>query len=72
MVVIEGEVFACGGTYGMRLRFENGGTLVYEDVDCEEESVQRLIARLCGEEAEEEQLRYLVQDHLVREYTLEK
>ena len=53
--------------YDIKLCLSNGDVLNFEDVDCDEASVMRLCLRLQGAEVDEEQVWYLIQDHLVRE-----
>ena len=56
--------------YNIKLHLSNGDVLNFEDVDCDKASVMRLLSRLQGAEVDEEQVWYLIQDHLVREYTV--
>ena len=58
--------------YDVQLTFSNGDVLNCEDVDCDKDSVYRFMSRLEGEDIEEEQLSYLIHDHLVREYTVQR
>ena len=71
-IVSEGEVYVSGDSFGMCLHMASGRVLLYDDVDCTQESVERLIARLRGEDIDLEQISELVQDHLVREYTVKQ
>ncbi len=70
--VTEGEVFADGAGYGLRLQLSDGTELVQPNIDTTPQSVRRLLARLRGEQIDSEQLRYIIEDHLVSEYTVKR
>ena len=71
-LVAEGEIVSDGVGYGMRLYLSDGTVIVQPDVDTTPQSVERLLSRLLGEEIDEEQLGYILHDHLVREYTVKQ
>ena len=68
--VRRGEVYCSNGQYGIRVELSDGCVLTRDAVDTSAESVRRLLCRLQGQEMDAEQLEYLIEDHLVREYTV--
>lgn len=70
--VKRGRCFNCGKDYGVRLELSDGSVFTLHHVDCTKASVDRLIERVRGEELDREQLQYVVEDHLTREYTLKR
>ena len=56
------------GTFGIRLQLADGGVLSVADVDTNEQTVRRFLARLMGEEIDSDQLHYLIQDLLQEIY----
>ena len=70
--VVDGEVFADNSGYGLRLRLSNGLVWEQPNIDTTPQSVHRLLVRLRGEQIDSEQLRYVIEDHLVSEYTVKR
>lgn len=68
--VERGETYCTDGQYGIRLYLSDGRVLLRDAVDTSAVSVRRLLCRLQGQETDAEQLEYLIEDHLVREYTV--
>lgn len=68
--VKKGEWYACGESYGIRLRMSDGAVLTRDDVDCSPVSVERLVECLIGQQIDGEQLQYILEDHLVKEYSV--
>lgn len=69
------EYFECGGdrerrNYGIRLHMTDGAVISRENVDCDKDSIHRLIACLQNQSLDAEQLQYILEDHLAREYTV--
>ncbi len=70
-VVEQGEWYRdrCG-RYGIRLRLSSGKALMVADVATSAAEAERLIRRLRGELVDEEQLRYLIEDYVISEYSV--
>ena len=73
--IVEGELVelpigggAWGGTYGLRLRTSEGDTLLLPDVDPDRDRALRFWERIRGEDGDETQLWYLLEDFLGEEY----
>ncbi len=74
-VVERADYFECGGEsegqqYGIRLYMADNVVISRENVDCNKDSIRRLIAQLQNQSLDAEQLQYILEDHLAREYTV--
>ena len=73
--IIEGELIRQSitegdcHTYGVRLCAEDGSVVMLPDVDPHRPRAERFLQRVIGEEADETQLWYLLEDFLGEEYT---
>lgn len=56
-------------TYGITIEWEDGTVLKKHDVDPEETAVQTLSAQLLNQRTDEEQLCYIIEDFLAKQYT---
>ncbi len=71
--IVEGVVYRSrtrsgADTYGVTFRDENGGVITFEDVNPDRKVSAAIAERLTGEAADEQQLRYLVEDRLGEVY----